>query len=232
MALVKFGGGVIGMSGKIAGNVFARNRYGNYVRAGTKPINPRTALQTEVRAAMSLMTVRWAESLSGAQRVAWNEFASNVPMTNRIGEVIKLSGYNHYLRSNTILARAGKSAIDDAPVTFEIPEADPLFAITASEGSQLMTVTYDDTLAWNAETEGYFFVFMGKPQNTQRIFFDGPWRQIGHIAGIDAGGPASPKDMGVQFAVGEGQKLWAYARILRKDGRLSQPFRAETFCTA
>ncbi|GAI58374.1 unnamed protein product, partial [marine sediment metagenome] len=39
MALVKYGGGITQMSGSIAGNTFARNRYGNYVRSRTKPIN-------------------------------------------------------------------------------------------------------------------------------------------------------------------------------------------------
>ncbi|GAH13494.1 unnamed protein product, partial [marine sediment metagenome] len=50
MSLVKYGGGIVQMSGSIAGNTFARNRYGNYVRARTKPINPNSDRQVVVRA--------------------------------------------------------------------------------------------------------------------------------------------------------------------------------------
>ena len=232
MALIKYGGGIIQMSGSLAGNTFARNKSGNYVRARTKPVNPNTARQILVRTSLAPLTKRWAESLSGAQRAAWNLYGSNVSMQNKLGESIFLSGFNHYIRSNTILKTAGKAAIDDGPVTFEIPGQDPTFAITAGEGTQLITVTYDETLDWNNENEGYLWVFQGKPQNTQREFFAGPWRMIGHIAGIDPAGPVGPTDIGVQFVIGEGQRLWAYARIQRADGRLSNIIKAETFCTA
>lgn len=232
MALVKFGGGIIQMSGSLAGNTFARNRYGNYARARTKPVNPNTELQTQVRSALSLMTIRWAETLSGAQRAAWNLYADNVNMKNKLGEVIHLSGFNHFIRSNSILSRAGRDIVDAGPITFELPEADPLFAITASEGSQQITFTYDDALTWRDETDARLWLFQGSPQNTQRTFFAGPWRAIGHVSGVDGAGPASPALFNVVFPVGEGQKMWCYARIQRADGRLSQKFRAETFCTA
>ncbi len=232
MALVKYGGGIVQMSGSIAGTTHARNRFGNYVRARTKPVNPRTERQQAVRAALSQLTVRWAETLSGVQRTAWNLYGANVAMLNKLGETVFLTGFNHYIRSNSLLRRALLTVIDDAPITFELPEADPAFAIAASQASQLITVTYDDTLAWNAETGGRLWVFQGSPQNTQRNFFNGPWRSIGHISGDDAGGPVGPANIAVQFPIGEGQKMWCYARIHRADGRLSEIFRAETFCTA
>ncbi|GAI01350.1 unnamed protein product, partial [marine sediment metagenome] len=45
MALIKYGGGIVQISGSIAGTVFARNKMGNYARPRTKPVNPRTARQ-------------------------------------------------------------------------------------------------------------------------------------------------------------------------------------------
>ncbi len=232
MALVKFGGGLIQMSGSIAGNTFARNRYGNYVRAKTKPINPNTARQIAVRAAVALLTVRWAQTLTAIQRTAWNLYADNVNMKNRLGEVIHLSGFNHYIRSNAFRARASFTIVDAGPVIFELPTQDPLYSITISEAAQQITSTYDDTLAWANETGGYLLLAHGQPQNAQRNFFAGPWRVVGAVPGVDGVPPASPSVNAIGFPVAEGQRNWCRARIAMADGRLSEIFRADTFCAA
>ncbi len=226
MALVKFGGGIVAMSGSQAGNVYARNRYGNYVRARTKPVNPNTARQVEVRAAMAFLTDRWAQTLTGVQRTAWNLYAAGVAMKNRLGETINLTGFNHYIRSNFIAKMIPYPLIDDGPVVFELPAQDPTFAVTASEATQVLTLAYDDTMDWATEDTAYMFFFQGRPQNPQREFFAGPWRLIGSVGGIDPGGPVEPHASAAAFAVAEGQRQWVYARIMRADGRLSVPFYA------
>jgi len=102
MALIKFGGGVVQMSGSIAGNTYARNRYGNYVRARTKPVNPKTDRQSVIRTAMQLLTTRWAQTLTAAQRTAWNLYASNVNMTNFTGD-----GHSHTMRLGVNIGAVG-----------------------------------------------------------------------------------------------------------------------------
>lgn len=231
-ALIKFGGGVVQMSGSIAGNTFARNRYGNYVRARTKPTNPNTARQQTVRSAMALLTTRWSQTLTALQRAAWNLYGSNVNMLNKLGETIQLSGFNHYIRSNLPLIQIVATPVDDGPVIFELPAADPTYALAASEATQVMTLTYDAAMAWATETGGYLFHYQGQPQNAQRNFFAGPWRLIGRTPGVDGAPPASPDLIGVQFAIAELQHLWVYARIARVDGRISLPFRANIMVAA
>lgn len=232
MALIKFGGGITEMRGSMAGNVFSRNKSGAYVRARTTPVNPNSSLQQAVRTAMALLTVRWSDTLSAAQRDAWNLYASNVVMTNKLGESINLSGFNHYIRSNSWLARFSLTIVDDGPVVFEIPEADPLFSITASEATQLVSYAFDTALAWANEDDGWLIFEMGQPQNAQRNFFGGPWRNVAAAAGAGAGPPVSPAAPPSPFAIAEGQRIWAFARILRADGRLSQPFRDDVFVGA
>ena len=232
MALVQFGAGITKMSGSIAGTTFARNRSGNYARARGIPTNPNTALQQAARSALNILTVRWSQTLTPVQRTAWNLYASSVDMQNRIGEAIQLTGQNHYIRSNCMRIRLAVAPVDDGPVIFELPEADPLFSIAASEATQNITITYDDTLEWDNETGGYLLIFQGSPQNAQRNFFDGPWRFLTAVAGVTGVPVASPKITAVQFAMSEGQHQWCYARILRADGRLSSPFRDESFCAA
>lgn len=232
MALVKFGGGIVQMSGSIAGNTFARNRFGNYVRSRTKPVNPNSARQDIVRSAMSFLTDRWAQTLTAVQRTAWNLYGSSVAMKNKLGETVYLTGFNHYIRSNMIAKIVGVAIVDAGPVVFELPAADPTLAFTASEATQIMTVVYDDTMDWDNETGGYLWVFCGSPQNAQRNFFAGPWRYGGSVSGVDGLPVASPLLVGAVFPFAELQHMWIYARIQRADGRLSEPFRDDAFCAA
>lgn len=232
MALVKYGGGIIQMSGSIAGDTFARNRYGNYVRARTKPTNPNTARQVAIRTAIAFLTDRWSHTLDADQRAAWNLYGDNVNMTNRLGEVIHLTGFNHYIRSNSPLKAIGQTIFDDGPVVFEIPASDPTFAITASEATQIITYTWDQLLDWAGEDGSMILVYEGQPQNAQRNFFAGPWRFLGRTKGVDPGPAVPPGNQPTKFGIAELQHLWAYARISRADGRLSNKFRADTFCAA
>lgn len=220
------------MSGSIAGDTFARNRYGNYNRARTKPINPNSSRQQAIRAAIAWLTDRWAQTLTAANRAAWNLYASNVTMKNRLGEAIFLSGFNHYIRSNAVRKITGRTVIDVGPVVFELPAKDPTFSVTASEATQQITIAFDNAMAWSTEANAVMFVEQGQPQNAQRNFFDGPWRHMTQIDGIDPGGAVTPDIATVQFAVAELQRQWCYARISRADGRLSERFRDDCFCGA
>jgi len=232
MALVKYGGGIIQMSGSIAGNTFARNRYGNYVRARSKPVNPNTARQVAIRSIVTQLTVRWSTTLTAAQRTAWQLYADSVSMKNRLGETVKLSGFNHYIRSNVPRLQGGIAAVDAGPVIFELPDKDPTFAISASEATQTITYTFDDALAWANEVGGYMFKYEGMPQNPQRNFFGGPYRYHGNIDGA-ASPPTTPDpEADPPYAFAELQRLWCYARIALADGRLSEKFFADTFCLA
>jgi len=229
-ALVTFGGGITEMRGSIAGNVYSRNRYGAYARARTKPINPNTSRQQAVRAAIAQLTVRWSSTLTALQRIAWNLYASNVAMLNKLGEAIYLSGFNHYIRSNLALMRGGFATVDVGPVIFELPSKDPLLSFTALESMGQITVSFDDGLAWCSEDNAYMEIYAGKPQNAQRNFFGGPWRVCGFIVGSSGAPITTPQILAHSWQISEGQRLWIYARIRRADGRLSERFRADTFC--
>ncbi len=232
MASVKFGGGIIEMRGSIAGNTYSRNSSGNYVRARTTPVNPNTDRQVAVKAAIAFLSDRWANTLTAVQRTAWNLYGSSVAMQNRLGETIFNSGFNHYIRSNATRKVGPTVLIDTAPTVFELPAQDPTFAVTASEATQNLTYAFDNTMAWSVEDGSFLLLFEGKPQNAQRNFFDGPWRFVTWVPGADPGGAIEPQVSTSEWGVAEGQHIWVYGRISRADGRLSEPFRADTFCAA
>jgi hypothetical protein len=231
MALVKYGGGIVQMSGSIAGNVFARNAYGNYVRARTKPANPSSTRQQAVRATIAYLTEYWFQTLEAAERAAWEAYAAAVMVKNRLGESVHISGFNHFVRSNALLHRDGKTIVDSGPTELSIPDQDVTFAIAISEATQEISVTFDDTLGWAGEVGGYLFIFMGTPQPITRNFFGGPWR-FGDTVDGAAIPPTSPAIVACPFYATAGQKVWAYARIARADGRVSEPFRGDCVCAA
>ena len=224
MALVKYGGGIVQMSGSIAGNTYARNRYGNYVRARTKPTNPKTDLQTAVRNAMAAVTTRWAATLTGAERTAWNLYGASVAMKNKLGENTNMSGFNHYIRSNVPLFQLGETPVDAGPTTFEMPPGDGTFAISISEAAQLIVLTFDDTdPIWDLPGN-FLMVYCGSPQNPQRNFFAGPWRLAGSLQGDAVAPPVTTDTVACPFVCTELQRVWCYARIGLADGRISEPF--------
>ena len=232
MALVKYGGGIVQMSGSIAGNTHARNRYGNYVRARTKPVNPSTALQQAVRSAMSQLTTRWGETLTPVQRTAWNLYGSGVAMKNKLGEIVYCTGHNHFIRGNAVRLQLGGALVDDGPTLFELPETDSTAVATGSEATQLISIAFDDALAWLDENEAWFGVWMGSPQNPQRNFFKGPWRFAGSVEGDSVTPPTTPQTFAAPFVMTEGQRVWVYMRITRADGRVSEKFMSSFFCAA
>ena len=227
MALIKFGGGVVGMAGSIAGTTFARNRGGSYARGRTKPINKNTVPQQVARDALTQLVERWFTTVTSTQRLNWLTYAQNVSMKNRLGESILLSGMNHYVRSNSLRQQTGNTIIDAAPTDFTLAEKDGTFAMAISEATQQISFTFDNTLDWANEDDGFMFIYVSNPQNATVNFFAGGWQYGETIAGDSGTPPTSPKVLACPDAVVEGQKLFAYARICRADGRMSEKF----FCS-
>lgn len=214
-------------SGSLRSDTFSRNRFGQYIRNKSIPVNPNTDRQGLVRSSFAFLTNRWSQDLTQVARDAWDLYGSSVVMKNRLGQDVFLTGFNHFLRSNTIRKMRAGALKDNGPTVFELPDQDPLFAITCSEAAQTFSIVYDDTLDWDNETDGYLWVFQGSPQNPQRNFFGGPWRFLGQVDGVTGAPVASPLAADAVFAIAEGQRQWCYARIGRADGRLSEPFRAD-----
>ena len=220
-ASIKYGGGVIQMSGSIAGNTYARNRFGNYVRPRTKPVNPSSTAQGTIRTILSFLAERWHDTLTPAERIAWGTYAAAVAMKNRLGEAVYLTGFNHYLRVNTVRMQMENSKCDPGPVTLTLPEKDPAFTVAAYASTQKLNIVHDVALPWCSIPASILGVWMGQPQGATRNFFGGPWKKVGPIPG----NAVSPTLMDPPFTLIAGQKVWVYGRIATgpTDSRLSEP---------
>jgi hypothetical protein len=219
MALVRFGGGIIGMSGSIAGNTFARNRFGNYVRSRTKPVNPRSTAQANVRTNLAFCTNRWHSFLVAGQRAGWDAYAAAVAMKNKLGDTTFITGFNHYIRSNVLRKIQLDTVVDAGPAILSLPEKPINFYVTPTVAGGL-SVSFDIGQDWWDEPTGLLIVFMGQPQLKSRNYFAGPWKRVGAVSGTQE----SPKIFATPpYTIALNQKIWFYGRISRVDGRLSEP---------
>lgn len=221
MGLVKYGGGITQVSGAIGGDVHARNRFGNYIRPRTKPVNPRSERQEAVRADLSFLAEYWHQELSAAQRAAWEVYAAAVAMTNRLGETIYLTGFNHFMRSNCARRNFDNFLVEDGPVVLSLPETDPTLTCT-DEGvvAQTFTFTCDNTgWAANGDQKLRILLYQGLPQLVSRTFFAGPWRFMDVIDSVE--GAAGTGTFSAVFPFGVGQKVWFQARLFTLSGRVT-----------
>jgi len=221
MALVKYGGGITQMSGSIAGNTFARNRSGNYVRARTKPVNPNSAAQITCRSGIAQIVAYWNDIVTPNERIAWSTYANAVAFKNKLGETTYLSGFNHFVRYNAIYLRQAGLIEASGPSVLALPAQDSTVSVVAKVTGNNLEITYDAGAEWQSIPGSQMIIWCGQPQLATRNFFAGPWKLAGGIAI----GQANPKVISAPYTLILGQKIWIYARILiaPTDPRLSNP---------
>ena len=206
-------------SGSIGGLTASHNRGGMYFRSRAIPTNPSSARQVAIRSAMSTLSSAWA-GLTQLQRDAWTLYGQNVPVTNRLGDSVILTGQQQYLRSNVPRYQAGLARVDAGPTEFTLPTLDQM-GLTSVDVAGLVTVTFVDTQDWLDETGAALLIYAGRPQGVGINFFKGPYRYGTAIEGDATTAPTTPGTFTSDFACALGQKVWIYSRLSRLDGRLS-----------
>lgn len=207
------------VSGSIGGMTGSHNRGGLYFRSRAIPVNPNTPAQLTLRAIFASLVQRWNEFLSVTQRDAWNAYASLVPLPGPLGDPVTVSGQNQYIRSNTPRSQAGVAIIDDAPIEFDLGDTGTFFVDNALAPGNAFDVNFTTTSPWAAQSGGFLFVYVSRPQNQSINYFTGPFRFAGTIVGADPA-PTSPQTFTSPFAQGIGQRIWIRVRSTQPDGRL------------
>lgn len=219
------------MSGSVGGTTYSRNKSGMYMRARSVPVQPDSAAQLQVRSALTALVTAWKETLTAAQRAAWELYAQNVPVTNPLGDQVNNSGQNWYIGANTPRLQAiAKLAftgarVDAGPTTFDRGSfTTPATAYVQATGYQM---TFDNTDAWANEDGAVMLIYQGAPQDSSVNFFKGPYRLIGIIEGDSVTPPTSPFTISAAnvaangYAITTGQNIWTAIAVSRADGRLS-----------
>lgn len=201
-------------SGSIGGMTAASNRGGMYLRARTKPVNPNTARQQLVRQYLGQLSNTWS-LLTQAQRDSWNLYASSVAMTDSAGATIKISGQNHYIRSNAPRLQAGLAVVSVAPSVFDIgptPVAPLPYIYSSGDNSFGFSVA-------DATAGDYALLYIGRPRNPGVSYFRGPYRFAGK--GLSTAGTVAVLDTALPYGLVAGQVVSVRLQVAKADGRLS-----------
>lgn len=221
------------ISGSVGGTTYSHTGSGLYMRARSIPVNPNTGNQLQVRSALTALVMAWLDTLTPAQRAAWNLYATNTPYTNALGDTFTISGQNAYIGSNTARLQAvsklasSLTRVDSAPVVFDRGDfTTPVPVYSATTG---LNVAFTDTDAWTGEDNAALLIFQGQPKNMSRNYFKGPYRLVG-VAPGDSGSPiTSPITFTAAWLAifgyppATGQAVWTKFVVVRADGRASSP---------
>lgn len=123
MGQILFGGGVTAISGKVGGQVYARNKAGAYVRNWAKPTNTPSPSQSANRLAFGNVSKLWND-LTVLQRENWNTLAQTVTRLNRLGVSYVPTGRQIFLESANNMRVIGQTPLTDAPFSLLQPVID------------------------------------------------------------------------------------------------------------
>ncbi len=201
-------------SGSIAGLTYSRNRGGLYTRSRVTPSNPQTAAQMVARGATSAVSTTWS-TLTQDQRNQWELYAASVPLVDRLGAQIQVSGINMFVRSNVPRQVAGLALVLDGPADLTLGVTPTLLTAVLDVSVPSLTV---DAFVDGAGATDFYLSSVTRPVSASRT----PAHEPTHFLGADAflaGDVTSAQDPFFPYSVGQAFRAWG--RVTYADGRLS-----------
>lgn len=172
-------------SGSYQGITSSRNRFGQYVRNRSTPVQPRTVAQLGVRTRLSLNAAAW-RGLTSAQRDGWTSLGLSISRTDSLGQTYNLTGFAAYCLVNNNLDFAGSAKISDAPA-YSVPAG----ILTATPtltggGSPVFSIAYTTTPL----ATGVKLIVRASPQRSAGRTFEADYRFI-FLSAAAAASPAN-----------------------------------------
>lgn len=209
------------LSGSVGALTASRNKGGAFIRQRVIPTNPGTQPQTQVRSAMGQLAALWTNTLTQSQRDAWDVYALNVPLLNRLGESVQVTGLNQYQRSNIVRVQNGLPRVDEGPTIFNLGDfTEP--AIATFTNPTALSLTFTDTDDWVAEDDAAMLVYGSRNTGVAIKYFKGPYQKYAvQLLGDSLLPPTSPFAGVNPFNVSGGNQAFIKVAVTRADGRYS-----------
>lgn len=180
------------ISGSINGVTFASNRGGAYARNRSKPSNPETDRQDQVRTALSSLAKAWSTVLTPQQRELWRNYGANQTVRNRLGDQITLSGIAAYQRVNMFrMASLDELPLDSPPESGTSNEVPPAFGSATPNAVQTAGSPAEVDITLVAPANGYsLVVYYSGPLSPGIRYYRGPYIGRVVITGLGSNIPA------------------------------------------
>lgn len=172
------------MSGSIAGTVYSHNAGGMYARTRSIPVNPASSAQTLIRNGLSESVWSWLNTLTNLQRIGWDLYAKNTPITNRLGDVTHLTALASFIKLNAFRKYLGSAMRTDPPGLYGVGAPITLTTQTLDASTNLVT-TDTVTLADPGGLTGdqLFGIWISPAVTVATNFYKGPWKFLGPVPG-------------------------------------------------
>lgn len=213
--ICKFGPLVSDARGKIGGTVFSRCRSGSFARSLTVPVFNQTNRRSGYEDAMVHVYSVWFSTLSIAQRAAWNTLGSNTNFTNALGVSYHPSGWNLFMRTNSLLRYFNKSLITVAPANATATHH-PVTYDHTEPGFQ-MRVSVDN--GWPDAT--YLFFWGSFPRRHTQYYNSGPF--MVDLSGLAVGLKGGMHSM-ADFFYSDNDRVFLRDRAIDADGGVTAPY--------
>jgi hypothetical protein len=118
----------------------SHNRYGNYGRQRSIPVQPDTLIQMNARTRFGGLSSDWA-TLGATDRLAWKIWAQNNPMVDVLGDKRVLTAAAAYVGQNCRLDLVGEPTSDTPPIV-PAPAALTACTIVVSKAANSAVVTF------------------------------------------------------------------------------------------
>jgi hypothetical protein len=177
------------------------------------------------RAATSNASTQWS-ALTAGQREAWNLYAASVPLIDRLGAQIQVSGINMFVRSGVPRIMAGLDMVLDGPTELSLGTTPSLVngVVDVSLGQVIVDGHQAEAIAGD-----YLLVSVTRPVGGSRT----PAHEPTHFLGAEefvAGIATSTLPAFFPYSLGQAARIWG--RITFADGRLSPWAYADVLATA
>jgi hypothetical protein len=207
-------------SGSIAGTTFSHNRAGQYTRNRRTPVSgTRTTRQAAVKAQFTQASQSWG-SLTDTQQQAWVSYANAHPITDALGQSIKLTGSQFYIKVNAALLNVGASQTFSPPVNSIVnPEVLISLQVDASPFFQIQRT---------AGTPGDFVAVAVSKATPTGVNFQKTFTQVGAFDAAVEFIDVTTAALAVMGTFAPGTKAWIRLTPVNSDGLTGTPLIAQT----
>jgi hypothetical protein len=109
MAIILYSALISQIRGKLQGSVFSKSGAGQIITNRGVPRKTPTVTQLAERSGFTVNAYLWNE-ITEAQRQAWRDLAGTIPVQNRIGETVFLTGFLYFRKVMSLIYPLGATA--------------------------------------------------------------------------------------------------------------------------